>query len=419
LPSNFKVLKSVAQQRVLENQVVVHAGLVSFMSRGYAHALLKHRGEAVSVLSSVHRITRMPLLRKLVEPYIVANRDVTYGVPSVKGKASITKYFGNRVAVLKPPSANGEKGVLFIMFTELLRALCGEMNMRKLLSDYTLVIEPSWSGYCQEDFLRLTQFNEDIFVLSAQEDDFSFLQRLHLNLIPVELGPCDWVDPGVAEPYLGNPKEFDIVMNSNWGQWKRHHVLFRMLKHAKNRYTAALIGGSWGGRNGTDIEELAIHYGVRDQLSIFDCIDYREVMDITCRGRVSALLSLKEGSNRAMAESMFCNVPVVVLANHVGGITKNIVPETGLFARESELEFAITKLMRAGLNPREWALEHISCFKSAERLNTVLRDRALSKGLPWTQDLAIRSNRPDTEYVHESDHERLEPWNQSLRQYLR
>jgi len=51
-------------------------------------------------------------------------------------------------------------------------------------------------------------------------------------------------------------------------------------------------------------------------------------MDITCRATVSILPSLKEGSNRAMAESMFWNVPVVVLTNHVGGITKNIVPET-------------------------------------------------------------------------------------------
>ncbi len=415
----MRVLQSVVHQRVLENQTIVHAGLVSVMFRGYAHAMLKDSSKAVSVLSGVHRISRVPLLRKMVEPYILAHLDVTHNIPSIKGKGKITKFFGNRVAVLKAPAPSGEKGVLFVMFTELLKILPAEMDMKRLLADYSIVIEPSWSGYCQEDFLRLTQFDDDIFVLSAQKDDFNFLKRLNSNLIPIDLGPCDWVDPRVAEPYLENAKEFDIVMNSNWGHWKRHHVLFRMLKRSKQLYKIALIGGSWGGRSVTDIEQLAIHYGVRNQLTIFDNISYEKVMDITCRAKVAVLLSLKEGSNRAMAESMFCNVPVVVLSNHVGGIAKNVVPETGIFARESELESAISKLMNARLQPRRWALDHISCFKSAETLNQFLRDRALEKGMPWKQDLAVRSNRPDTEYVSDDDHDRLAPWNYRLREYLR
>src|SRR5205807_5120972 len=101
-----------------------------------------------------------------------------------------------------------------------------------------------------------------IFVLAAQKDDYAFLQRLNSNLVPVDLGPCDWVDPDVAEPFIDNSKEFDIVMNSHWGSSKRHYVLFRMMQRAKRRYKVVLIGGGWQGRGPADILDLAKHYGV-------------------------------------------------------------------------------------------------------------------------------------------------------------
>jgi glycosyltransferase involved in cell wall biosynthesis len=238
-------------------------------------------------------------------------------------------------------------------------------------------------------------------------------------LIPVELGPCDWVDPTVAEPYLANPKEFDIVMNSNWGAWKRHHVLFRMLRHAKRRYKVLLIGVKWSGKFKADIERLAAFYGVTEQLTILENIPYQKVMDLTCRSKVSILLSLKEGSNRAIAESIFCNLPVIVLSNHVGGIHKTITAETGLLSDEKDLESSIEQLMNAHLNPREWGLKNNSCIKSTERLNEVLRDRALQHGLPWTQDIAVRSNSPESKYLSSDDAQRLAPWNEGLNNYLR
>jgi glycosyltransferase involved in cell wall biosynthesis len=321
--------------------------------------------------------------------------------------------------VLKAPAPGGEKGVLLVMFSEMFRLLHSHINLEKLLEDYALVLEPSWSGYCGPDLLDLTREAEKIFVLAAEEGDFAFLQRLGSNLIPVKLGPCDWVNPHAAAPYLANPKDFDIVMNSMWASLKRHHVLFRMLASATRRYKVALIGQPWLGRTQVDIELLADFYNVGDQITILDRIPYAEVMDVTCRSKVSVLLSLKEGSNRAIAESIFCNVPVVVLSNHVGGIRKNIVPQTGLLIDEQNLEPAIVQLLHSSINPREWGMEHISCFKSSAKLNAILRDHALSNGRPWTQDIAGRSNSPESTYVHRCDAERLRPWNAKLRNYLR
>jgi glycosyltransferase involved in cell wall biosynthesis len=305
------------------------------------------------------------------------------------------------------------------MFTEMIRLLYSSMNLPKLLQDYTLVFEPSWSGYCSPDFLRFTQFTEEIFVLSAEENDFAFLQRLGSNLIPIGLGPCDWVDPRVATPYLANPKEFDIVMNSNWAAWKRHHVLFRMLARADQRYKVVLIGGGWGGKTSSDIETLADFYGVREQLMILERLPYEKVMDVTCRSKVSILLSLKEGSNRAIAESLFCNVPVVVLSSHVGGIRKNIVPQTGVLTEERHLESAINRLLSSDIRPRDWAMENVSCFKSSDKLNALLREQSLQRRRPWTQGIAGRSNSPESKYICDADEEHLRPWNQGLKNYLR
>ena len=305
-----------------------------------------------------------------------------------------------------------------MMFTEMLSLLFATMDIRRLTADFTIVSEPSWSGYCDETFLRCTQLEEDIFVLAAQQDDFAFLERLRANLVPVDLGPCDWVDPRVAEPFVTSPKEFDIVMNSHWGSSKRHYVLFRMLRRAKRRYKVLLIGANWEGRTAADVIALANHYGVRDQLTIVEHIPYKRVMELTCKARVSVLLSLKEGSNRAIAESIFCNVPVIVLSNHVGGIVKNVRAETGLLVAEEDLEGAVENLRASSLAPRQWGLEQISFSRSTERLNAVLRSHAARKGRPWTHDIAARTNSPESKYASASEAQRLGPWNQSLVNYV-
>ncbi len=410
---------SLAVQRTRENKWVVHSGLFLLVLWGFAQALVGRRARAIRVHCQVHRTSRLLWMRRLVETHIIANRDAIYQEPRPSSGTDLTPFFGKRILVLKAPAPGGEKGVLFVMFSETFHLLHSRTNLERLLQDYTLVLEPSWSGYCGPDLLDFTREADEIFVLAAEEVDFVFLQRLGSNLIPINMGPCDWVDPRVAAPYLANPKEFDIVMNSNWSSLKRHFVLFRTMASATQRFKVVLIGARWGGKTRADIDRLAEFYGVADQLTIQERIPYEKVMDLICRSKVSVLLSLKEGCNRAISESIFCNVPVVVLSNHVGGTKKNVVPQTGLLVDERNLESAITQLLSGNINPRGWGMEHISCFKSSARLNEILREHALSKGRPWTQDIAGRSNSPESTYISAVDAERLSPWNYGLRKYLK
>jgi len=418
---HLKTRLELARQRLLENRLVVHTGLLLLILLGFPLVLLGQRKRAVRLFSQVHRATRLPWMRKLVEPYIFASLPAIYTDSAPAADVNLPRFFGNRIMVLKAPMNKGEKGVLFVMVSYIFDWLRSNMDLKRLLEDYTLVFEPSWSGYCFSGLLDYTRWDQEVFVLSAEEGDFAFLKRLGSNLVPLELGPCDWVDPDTAKPYLTDQKEFDIVMNSNWADWKRHYVLFRMLRNSKRRYKVALIGVKWGSplRIQADIRRLADYYGIASQLTIFDEIPYQQVMEITCRSKVSILLSLKEGSNRAIAESIMCNIPVIVPANHVGGIRKNIVPETGLFADERHLETAVAQLLESHICPRTWGLEHVSCLKSSEKLNSILREHALKQGRPWTKDIAVRSNSPDSTYKYPEDAERLLSWNEGLRAYLR
>lgn len=407
----------VLRRRAMENAAVVHLGLIPFLVRGIARALLGQHHGALLDFAQVHRTSRIEFIRRVVEPYILRHRDVAYAPPGGAGRWDIRRSFGQRVMVLKEPRSN-EKGVLYVMFTEMLLLMFQQLDLRKLMKEYRLVIEPSWTGYCDEDFLRYMQFDDVVFVAAAFPGDFGFLQRAKSNLIPIPIGPCDWVDPDTAAPYLGNAKEFDIVMNANWGSWKRHHVLFRMLKNAKRRYSAVLIGGGLDGRTTQDIYDLADLYGVRSQITIYESVPYTRVMDITCRARVSVLLSLKEGSNRSISEAIFCNVPVIVLSNHVGGIIKNVVPETGLLVKEDRLEEGVEQLVTGSLSPRAWGLANVSCFKTSVVLNDALLRHALAKGEPWTADIAGRANSPESKYLSSDDEKRLQPWNQKLVEFV-
>ncbi|HEX5423163.1 MAG TPA: glycosyltransferase [Candidatus Acidoferrales bacterium] len=416
---NLKLWFSLVFQRVRENPVFVHSGLFALLVLGFVSALMGNRTKATRLLSQAHRTARLRWMKRLVEPYVSSGLDTLHVAASPLGQSAMSPLFGKRLLVLKPPISMEEKGVLLVAFTETIRLLHSCVDLQKLMNDYTLLLEPSWSGYCYPELLDFARRNQETFVFAAEQQDFDFLKRMGRKLVPVPLGPCDWVDPRLAEPYLGTPKNYDIIVNSTWAAWKRHYVLFRMLARAEQKYKVALIGVEWDGRTRSDIERMADFYRVRDQITLLEHVPYAQVMDIMCRCKVSLLLSLKEGSNRALAESMFCNVPVVALSTHVGGIRKNIVPETGMFASERTLESSINYLSRSALAPRTWAVEHISCFVSSGLLNTFLRNYSVSAGKQWTRDLVERSNSPEPNYVSETDKEQLASWNDDLLKYLK
>ena len=106
----IKTRLSLIQQRILENRFVVHTALVALMVLGGICALVGLRRKATMILSQVHRTTRLRGMRRVVEPYIIANRDVTYVANAGERNKDISQYFGGRISVLKAPASGGEQG---------------------------------------------------------------------------------------------------------------------------------------------------------------------------------------------------------------------------------------------------------------------------------------------------------------------
>lgn len=391
----------IANQNVKESLIISELIYSAILPIGVTLGALGRKAEAFKLVSQVHRSSRLPFLRNLALPTINKSMSAHYAprYPNFT-LAQFKNYLGKRVLCIKPHISENEKGVLLIKYSESMPLLPYYCDMERLLKDYTLVYEPSWSGYCTTDIVHFTSYNETIFMLAKQRDDFNFLEEINSNVSPLPMGPCDWVNPQIAEPYLSSEKKFDIVLNSNWGAPKRHHVLFKALSEMKRKLRVALIGFDWGSRTKEDILDLAKYYQVEEQLTIFEKISFEEVMAINSASKIALLLSLKEGSNRAIAEGLFCNTPAIVLKNHVGGIVENINDQTGRLVEESKLAVEIEDMLEnlANYQPRKWALENISCFVSTQRLNEALKSQAIKNGESWTSDIIVRTNSPELRY---------------------
>src|SRR3954469_8017012 len=174
--SRVRTRGSLIRQRLFESPLVIESGLFGVTAAGVGLALAGKRAKAVRLLSQVHRTTRLSAMKRLAELYVA--RHPAAAARSDAAEEDISRLFGGRISVLKEPGANGERGVLFIMFTEILAAVFSRMDVPRLTADYTIVSEPSWSGYCDDAILRWTQVDAPVFVLAAQKDDFRFLKRL-------------------------------------------------------------------------------------------------------------------------------------------------------------------------------------------------------------------------------------------------
>lgn len=420
--TKLKIHLFISSQKVKESLFISELVYSALLPIGILLNAFGRKTIAFKLVSQVHRSSRLPILRTLAVPTIKKTMSAHYA-PRYPGFTldQFKNYLGKRVLCIKPNISEKEKGVLLIKYSESMPLLPYYCDMKRLLEDYTLVYEPSWSGYCTTDIVHFTSYDQSIFMLAKQRDDFEFLENIRTNVLPLPMGPCDWVNPAIAEPYLNSDKEFDIVLNSNWGTPKRHHVLFKALSRIPRKLRVALIGFDWGERTKEDILNLARYYKVENQLTIFEKISFEEVMAVNCASKLALLLSLKEGSNRAIAEGLFCNTPAIVLKNHVGGIVENINAQTGRLVHEADLADEIEDMLKslASYQPRKWALENISCFVSTQRLNAALKADAIAQGNNWTKDIEVRTNSPELRYYDSTVQTAYIAQNEKLSEYLK
>jgi glycosyltransferase involved in cell wall biosynthesis len=236
-------------------------------------------------------------------------------------------------------------------------------------------------------------------------------RMLDLVIEPIPLMASDWIDPRDYTPQPHDEREIDIVMVANWSRFKRHWLLFEALREMPQDLRVVLVGRNAPGRSERDIRNEAAAFGAPQAIEYHTNIPIDHVMALQANARISLVFSHREGSCVAVAESLFADTPVGMMEDGHVGAKSYINSRTGVLFRRPGLARQLSAFLeRSGsFASREWAEGTISCFRSAERLNAILRNHSHSRGLPWTRDAVPFCRRYVPVYTNSSDEARLAP----------
>jgi glycosyltransferase involved in cell wall biosynthesis len=306
------------------------------------------------------------------------------------------KMLRSMAIVLKSASAN-ERGVICLRYSYTFPLFSRLFDIERLAKCYRLVLEPSWSGYCNMDILCYSQIVAPVFVQAYEPRDAQFITCLSSNLVSVPLSANWWVDHRIFRPLSNMAKDTDIIMVAGWGDFKRHHRFFRALKklRERNRVVKVILIGYPMGRTKDDIFQAAEYYGVSDQVEAYEWISQQEVNVLLNRSKVNVIWSRREGVNRAIIEGMFAGVPCILREGfNYGYPYPYINSETGCFSAEEELPDKLLWMIENHhqFAPRDWVIKHMSCQRATEILSEEIKGTALKSGEAWTGDLAVKVN---------------------------
>lgn len=324
-----------------------------------------------------------------------------------------------KAAILKPYISASEKGVLFISFEEEWTRLIHHCDLAAFAQRYDLIVSPTWSPpHCLATTAFAHAWPGPLFSLISNRRDLEILPRLAPNYVPLPLFASNWVNPDFYRPVPRRERDVDIVMLANFGKYKRHLALFRALRSLRPRPRVLLMGQDQSGRTADTLRAEAEGYGVRDAVSIVTNASNEEVAQGLCRSRISLILSRREGSCVAVAESFFANTPVGLLRGAEVGSGAFLNAETGRRLDEHNLAAELTAFLDdcERYTPRAWAEQHISCFRSSAQLNEFVKQHMLAAGQEWTCDLAPLCWRPDPCLVRPEDRQRMKIAQEDVRQ---
>jgi glycosyltransferase involved in cell wall biosynthesis len=314
--------------------------------------------------------------------------------------------------VLKPASMD-EKGVILLKYARTFEAVVALMDFHRLLQRYIFVLEPCWAGYCDPALLMYVARNNPVIVQCFTEEDREFVTRIGWPLVPVRLGPADWVNTNVFQSAQSADKLYDLVMVANWGAHKRHAQLFRALKQIPERRINVLLAGyPWAGRTASDIrnEQRRIGAGCA-RIDIVEAIPHPELARYLSQCKVFVFLSRKEGDNKALVEAMFADVPAIVFRDTVGGAGSRINAATGIFSTDQELPDKIRFMLdhHAEFTPRAWALENTGSSIATRIVDEAVSRAVQKSGGRYVRHLVEKCNSPNLSYRESSDRSLMRP----------
>lgn len=319
----------------------------------------------------------------------------------------------DRTVVLKEPSTDGEKGVILLTFEyNWLKLLEGIRDFRWLDEHFDFILSTSWSP---SDYgvlgLALSRIRGTIFVQACNYGEIARFERFSPRVKCLRTLPCDWINPAFYRPKPHTQRATDILVVANWAPFKRHWQLFEALRSLPRHLRVTLIGQPEGEHTLEGVRRLATFFSVKQDLEFLQSVPIDEVTRRQCDSKISLILSRREGCCVAAVEALFADAPLGMMHDAHVGPRAYINEHTGRMLRPGGLAYQLEEFLEraASYQPRAWAMRHVSCYQSIERLNALLKEHATSSGQPWTQNATMPCWRPHPTLNYSADAERMRP----------
>jgi hypothetical protein len=207
-------------------------------------------------------------------------------------------------------------------------------------------------------------------------------------------------------------------MVANFGEFKRHWEFFEMLTQMPSSLKVVLVGQRSGGRNKAFIERMAREHGVKQQITVYESLDIKDVVAIQSDSKVSIIMTRREGCCVAAVESMMAGCALAMREDAHVGPKAYINDRTGRQLRPGHLVEDLQRLLNdaPNMDPRAWCLENTCNTLSHLRLNDQLRSYETKEGRLWTKDIITPRWYPHPTFAKPEEQEAMKPIYDKLHQ---
>ncbi|WP_421842847.1 glycosyltransferase [Marinobacter algicola] len=325
-------------------------------------------------------------------------------------KSTSKKDAVGRTIVLSAPytdkSGAFRKGVMLLTFSHTFSFFIKHDNWDRLNQNFAFILEPSWAGYADPDILAFAQAAEHCVIQASEIKDRILINTIFPEVPCIDTGASNWIDDRFFyfdKDCSVESKEFDAIYVANLNPIKRVYRAIDAVKEAKKLKSdikVAIVCAGWGSGSYDELRSHIAYRGVVDNLTLFEGMAQDKLLDLVLRSKCSILLSLKEGSNRVLFESMFLDVPVICISENVGVNKSYINSQTGILIPDKLVDKALCFMVDnyTKFSPRRWAMRSISPEVTTKSLSELLEGYY---GVDLNCKLEIKVNSPEVQYRRE------------------
>lgn len=325
-------------------------------------------------------------------------------------KSTSKKDAVGRAIVLSAPYTDKagvfRKGVMLLTFSHTFSFFIKHDNWDRLNRSFAFVLEPSWAGYADPDILAFAQTAEHCVIQASEIRDRIFINTIFPKVPCIDTGASNWIDDRFFYFDKDRPaeeKEFDAIYVANLNPIKRVYRAIDAVKEAKKTKSdikVAIVCAGWGSGSHDELRGYIAYQGVFDNLILFEGMAQDKLIGLVLSSKCSILLSLKEGSNRVLFESMFLDVPVICISENVGVNKSYINAQTGLLVSDKLVDKALCFMADhyTRFSPRRWAMRTISPEVTTNNLSELLNGYY---GADLNCKLEVKVNSPEVQYSRE------------------